>query len=153
MTFSIRSHDSLPPEESARVDRGLGDANDAAAPLNEVQPLSCFAHAASGDVIGGAVGRRWGRCCELQQLWVEPALRRQGIGAGLIQAFEARAREHGCSIFYLETFSFQAPQLYRSLGYNVAYEHRVYPHGIVKYVMVKDDAGRSPNAIQPHDSR
>jgi GNAT superfamily N-acetyltransferase len=146
MTFTIRSHDSLPPAETEQVDRGLGEANEAAAPLHEVQPLSCFAHAESGEVIGGAVGRRWGRCCELQQLWVEPALRRQGIGARLVETFEARARGHGCSIFYLETFNFQAPGLYRSLGYAVAYEHAVYPHGIVKYVMVKHAVPSTPAA-------
>jgi N-acetylglutamate synthase-like GNAT family acetyltransferase len=88
-------------------------------------------------VFGGAVGRWWGQCCELQQLWVEASYRRRGIGTQLIQAFEARAREHGCSTFYLETFSFQTPHLYELLGYTVAYGHKVYPHGIVKYVMVK----------------
>jgi hypothetical protein len=62
---------------------------------------------------------------------------RRGVATQLIQAFEARAREHGCSTFYLETFSFQTPHLYELLGYTVAYEHKVDPHRIVKYVMVK----------------
>jgi ribosomal protein S18 acetylase RimI-like enzyme len=83
------------------------------------------------------VGRRWGTCCELQQLWVQPALRRNGLGAALVRAFEAHARGHGCSRFYLETFSFQAPSLYRALGYEVAHELALYPHGIVKFLMVK----------------
>lgn len=139
MSFNLSFHDSHPLEETALVDRGLGEANDAAAPLHEVQLLSCFARADDGAVIGGAVGRWWGRCCELQQLWVEPSHRLRGIGRQLIQAFEARAHEHGCSIFYLETFDFQAPHLYRSLGYTVAYELKVYPHGIVKSIMVKDE--------------
>ena len=92
-----------------------------------------------GGVVGGAVGRWWGQCCELQQLWVEPSYRRRGIATQLVQAFEARAREHGCSTFYLETFSFQAPRLYELLGCSVAYEHKVYPHGIIKYMMLKSD--------------
>jgi hypothetical protein len=63
MTFNISTHDSYPPEETALVDRGLGEANDAAAPLHEVRPLSCFAHG----------GRRcsWRRCGSL----VGPMLR------------------------------------------------------------------------------
>ena len=141
MSFTVSVHDSYPPEESELVDGGLGEANDVAAPLHEVKPLSCFAWAESGQVIGGAVGRWWGPCCELQQLWVLPSHRRRGIGTQLIQAFETRAREHGCSSFYLETFNFQAPALYQSLGYTVAYEHAVYPHGIVKYIMVKHVPG------------
>ena len=38
MKLNISVHDSYPPEETALVDRGLGEANDAAAPLHEVQP-------------------------------------------------------------------------------------------------------------------
>jgi len=135
--ISLTTHDSYPADETALIDRGLGEANELAAPLHEVQPISCFARADSGQVIGGAVGRWWGECCELQQLWVEPSQRRQGIARQLIQAFEAHARAQACSVFYLETFTFQAPELYRSLGYEVAYRHDVYPHGIVKFVMVK----------------
>ena len=75
---------------------------------------------------------------EIQDLFVLADYRRQGIGAMLIRAFEARAQTYGCTVFYLETFNFQAPGLYRSLGYEVAYEHAVYPHGIVKYIMVKN---------------
>jgi ribosomal protein S18 acetylase RimI-like enzyme len=136
-SYTISAHDEHPAEETALVDRGLGDANRLAAPLQEVQPLACFARADSGPVIGGAVGRRWGACCELQQLWVDPAYRRRGVGAQLVRAFEDHARGHGCSTFYLETFNFQAPRLYRSLGYAVAFEVDLYPHGFVKYVMVK----------------
>ncbi len=141
VSFDVSVHDDHPPDESALVDDGLGEANDAAAPLHEVRPLSCFAREDSGRVIGGAVGRWWGACCELQQLWVHPSHRARGVATRLIAAFEARAREHGCSTFYLETFSFQAPALYRSLGYTVAYENKAYPHGIVKYVMIKRDPG------------
>ena len=33
---------------------------------------------------------------------------------------QALAAQRGCTVFYLETFSFQAPALYRRLGYEVA---------------------------------
>lgn len=79
-------------------------------------------------------------------MWVEPSHRRCRLGARPVQAFEAHARAHGCRTFHLETLSFQAPGLYRSLGYAVAYEHSVYPHGIVKYVMVKQMAGEGRDA-------
>jgi GNAT superfamily N-acetyltransferase len=137
----ISSHDNYPSEECALVDQGLGKSNEAAAPLHEVQAICCFARGPSGQVVGGAVGRRWGACCELQQLWVEPTYRRQSIGSSLIRAFEAHASTFGCTSFYLETFSFQAPDLYLSLGYKVEYERTVYPHGIVKYHMGKHVGG------------
>lgn len=135
--YSISIHDSHPSKESAIIDAGLGDANDAAAPLHEVKQLSCFARSESGSVIGGAVGRCWGECCELQQLWVAGPHRRKGLGTRLLRAFEERAKQCGCSFFFLETFSFQSPELYLSQGYQVEYSRKGYPHGIVKYHMTK----------------
>ncbi len=120
-------HDSYPDEETHVVDAGLGAFNDQAAPLHEVQPIACFARDVGGRLVGGAVGRWWGKGCELQQLWVAEGLRGQGIGASLIRRFEAHAVQRGCSSFYLETFSFQAPQLYERLGYKAEYIRRGFP--------------------------
>ena len=133
-------HDELLREDAAIIDAGLGLANDAVAPLHEVRPLCCFARTASGQVLGGAVGRTWGACCELQQLWVEPEHRRQGIGARLVRELERHAEARGCRTFYLYTFSFQAPGLYRALGYASAFELRGFPGGIVKHTMVREAA-------------
>jgi GNAT superfamily N-acetyltransferase len=134
--FTILGYDSLAPEVLAVVDRGLGEANAAAAPLHEVAPLACIARDGDGRVIGGAVGRRWGECAELQQLWVRDESRRRGIGSALVREFLSLARSRGCNVVFLETFSFQAPSLYRSLGFRVAYDNELYPHGIVKHHMV-----------------
>ena len=130
-------HDHVPTDAARVVDDGLGLSNLAAAPVNELVRLSCFASLASGAVVGGAVGRRWGGCCELQQLWVDPAYRSRGIGSKLVRLFEDRAAEHGCHTFYLETFSFQAPAFYRSLGYRAAAEIGGFPGGIIKYLMLR----------------
>jgi ribosomal protein S18 acetylase RimI-like enzyme len=140
-------HDDVPELEGRLVDHGLGEANDAAAPLDEVRRLSCFARLPSGAVVGGAVGRTWGECCELQQLWVDPAHRRRGVGARLVRMFEERAASRGCRTYFLETFSFQAPAFYESLGYRRATEFRGFPHGIVRYVMVR---GPGPTDGSPH---
>jgi ribosomal protein S18 acetylase RimI-like enzyme len=134
-------HDEIPEAARAVVDRGLGDANDAAAPLDSVRSLSCFARI-DGVVIGGAVGRTWGLCCELQQLWVDERHRRRGIARELVQRFESHAASRGCTTIYLDTFSFQAPAMYRKLGYVVAAEIRGFPDGIAKFTMVKT-VGRS----------
>ncbi|MCW5658122.1 MAG: GNAT family N-acetyltransferase [Burkholderiaceae bacterium] len=129
-------HDEPDAAAARVVDQGLGDSNAAAAPLHEVRPLACFARAADGAVVGGAVGRRWGACAELQQLWVHPDLRRRGLGAQLVRAFEAHAAQHRCTTVYLETFSFQAPRLYASLGYEMRHTIEGFGHGIAKHLMV-----------------
>lgn len=134
--LQITTHDSLPPEAAA-VDDGIGRYNDGAAPLHEVQPLACVARLPDGRVAGGAVGRRWGTCCELQQLWVDEGARRRGIGTRLMQAFEAHAAARGCTAVYLETFDFQAPGFYQRLGYRTEHVRGGYPHAIVRHHMVR----------------
>ena len=133
----FESCDAVPPEAAALVDAGLTEANAAAAPLHEVRPLACFARAADGAVVGGAVGRTWGECCELQQLWVAPARRGAGAGRELLRRFEAAARARGCRQVYLETFSFQAPGFYRREGYTTLNEIAGFGHGIVKYLLLR----------------
>lgn len=137
ITYSV--HDDAVPADALVVDTGLGDFNDAAAPLHEVRPLQAFARSASGEIVGGAVGRTWGPACELLQLWVREDHRKHGVGTRLVREFERRAAQRGCRTFYLETLSFQAPDFYRALGYEVCHEHRWLPHGVVRYLMVRED--------------
>ena len=118
------------------VDTGIGDFNDAAAPLAEVRPLACIARV-GGEVIGGAVGRSWGACAELQQLWVREDRRGAGIGRRLLAAFETAAAARGAATCFLESFSFQAPAFYAAQGYATAWRNAAYPHSIVKHHMVK----------------
>ena len=50
-------------------------------------------------------------------LWVADAYRKHGVGSRLMAGAEAAAREHGCRAAYLDTFTFQAPEFYKRLGY------------------------------------
>jgi len=137
MAVRYEALDGRPPQEAGIVDDGLDAFNHDNAPLDDVAHVTCVARGDGGDVIGGAVGRTWGTCAELLQLWVAPVHRRKGIGASLVRMFEAHVAAQGCTTCYLTTFSFQAPRLYRALGYHVAWEVRGFPQGIVKYGMVR----------------
>lgn len=126
----------VPPEAAAMVvDGGLDEYNRSAAWLDGVRPLAAFATSSDERIVGGAVGRTWGRCCELLQLWVEPASRHRGIGSELLKRFEAHGRSRGCNVFYLTTLSFQAPDFYVRAGYRPLAEITGYPQGIAKYLM------------------
>jgi ribosomal protein S18 acetylase RimI-like enzyme len=135
--IAIALHDGVLPPEATVVDEGLGAYNDAAAPLHEVRKMACIAQD-GGAVVGGAVGRRWGPCAELQQLWVAPSHRGRGLGTTLVRAFEREAASRGVRHVYLETLSFQAPAFYEALGYRRAHALDVYPYGIVKYLMRRE---------------
>lgn len=119
------------------VDTGLDAHNLAFPPLAQVRPLACGVQSGTGEWLGGAVGRSWGACVELQQLWVQAGWRGQGLATGLMQRFEARARQRGCRLAYLETFSFQAPAFYQRLGYATACRLDGFGEGIYKLLMTK----------------
>ncbi len=140
-TALVFSTTDTPPEDKLlAVDTGLEEHNYAVAPLTEVRQLAAFATDEAGTVVGGAIGRTWGQCCELLQLWVAPELRSSGVGSRLLHEFEAHARARGCSIFYLTTLSYQAPEFYRKLGYTVLAQIAGYPNSIVKFLMHKAEA-------------
>jgi GNAT superfamily N-acetyltransferase len=135
--------DSPAVEDLAAVDDGLESANRTAADLNSIRPLASFARSPSGELIGGATARTWGKCCEIRQVWVAPSHRRRGIARRLLEIVEAEARHRECTLLYLETFTFQAPQLYRSLGFDVACQFTGFPGGEVKYIMRKELADKA----------
>ena len=138
LVFSLSD---TPPDASVlAIDSGLEQYNLSVAPLSEVRQLASFATDSSGHVVGGAVGRTWGRCCELLQLWVEPRRRSAGVGSRLLRQFEEHAARRGCNVFYLTTLSFQAPNFYRKHGYVALAEISGYPDGITKYLMHKTGA-------------
>ena len=125
------------------VEAGLDAFNDAEPELRRVRPLAVLARDAQGRLLGGARGRSWGECAELQQLWVHDEGRRRGVGRRLMALFEAEAAGRGCRLVYLYTFSFQAPDFYRKLGYHAVLQTAGFTGGIVKFTFHKTLA-RSP---------
>ena len=137
--FELRLSIHAPASMSALavVDAGLDEHNVAESALADVRPLHVIAERVDGAVAGGAIGRTWGECCELQQLWVEPGARSRGIGTRLIQSFEDAARARGCVLVYLETFSFQAPEFYQAHGYSQVLKVGGFTRGVVKFTLHK----------------
>ena len=142
--LSFGTTDTPSEEMLLAVESGLDRHNVAVAPLSEVRPLAAFAKGPAGEVVGGATGRTWGKCCELMQLWVATEVRRQGVGSRLLRDFEAHARARGCGVFYLTTLSYQAPDFYRRHGYEVLARIDGYPDGIAKFLMHKAEAHPLP---------
>ena len=84
-TFRLAVTDEPSQRDLLAVDHGLDSHNQAVAPLAGVKPLACFASDGASAVVGGAVGRTWGRCCELQQLWVASPHQRRYLVAGFLR--------------------------------------------------------------------
>ncbi|TWT02478.1 GNAT family N-acetyltransferase [Planomicrobium sp. CPCC 101079] len=82
------------------------------------EQVSFIARNDDGDIIGGVTGTSFWQHMHIDFLWVDAAERGQGIARQLMEQIEAYARSISCRLMIVETFSFQAPGLYKKLGFN-----------------------------------
>jgi ribosomal protein S18 acetylase RimI-like enzyme len=110
--------ESQPDEQDQRlIDEGLDIFNFAKAGPDNPQDLWVMARDASGSLIGGLKGRSTYAWLFIDWLWVSSEARGQGVGAKLMTKAEDAALERQCVGAYVSTFSFQAPDFYRRIGY------------------------------------
>ena len=89
------------------------------------------------EIIAGLYGWTWGTACEIRYLWVRKDMRQQGYGKALMVAAEREAVSRGCGLIVLDTHSFQAPQFYQRLGFDIIGSHPDYPRGHFKLYLRK----------------
>ena len=70
-------------------------------------------------------------------LWVADKHRGHGYGGALMRTAEDEARSRGVRNVYLDTFSFQAPEFYKKLGYREFARLDEFPAGHRRHWMTK----------------
>ena len=100
--------------------------------------VSFFVRDERGDIIAGLYGWTWGGTCAVRYLWVRAGHRKRGYGTALMESAEREALVRGCTQIMLSTHSFQAPQLYQSLGFEITGTHFDYPRGHLKHYLRKE---------------
>lgn len=68
-------------------------------------------------VVGGLMGLVCWTWLEIDVLWVKEEVRGKGYGTALIKEAERIARSRKCTYLKVNTYSFQAPDFYRKLGF------------------------------------
>ena len=107
----------IAPDGVDAIERGLIDYN---GQFIEQAPIASFGLLVRGDggkLEAGLIAECYAGSMFVKYLWVHGSRRRGGIGRGLILEAERRAASLGCRQAWLDTFSFQAPEFYKKLGY------------------------------------
>lgn len=103
-------------------------------------PIGAFCvliHDDAGQTIGGVWTRIHFNWMFVSLLFVPEHLRGAGIGRELMARVETRARDHGCIGIHLDTFSFQAPDFYRKLGFEEFGVIENYPDAASRHFLLK----------------
>ncbi|MFD3616663.1 GNAT family N-acetyltransferase [Streptomyces sp. NPDC058676] len=100
-----------------RLDDELTAFNAKATGAGTPQPLTVRLDDTGGELVGGLTAWVWGSCCAVGMLWVRADQRHAGWGSRLMRAAEDEAARRGCTEMIVSSFTFQAPDFYRRLGF------------------------------------
>jgi len=130
MDYQITLSD-MPSSDDLRIlQEGYQAFTEAQIGEEDRRQLAFFLRDAQGAVLGGVKGSfgNYGWLW-IDLLWVSEENRKQGHGARLMANIEAEAYRQGCLNAYLNSFSFQAVEFYRKIGYRVFGEMKNFPPG------------------------
>lgn len=103
----------------------------------EYKPLYLFLNDSEHKAVGGLEGFLGLGWFHISTLWIAEKLRGFGYGKALLLAAEQEAVEHCCYNSYVFTYSFQAPEFYQHLGYEVFGKLEDFPPGHCRYFLKK----------------
>jgi ribosomal protein S18 acetylase RimI-like enzyme len=135
--YVISSEPAATPAETAVVREGVNQFNFAATGLMLVHTVTLLIRDAAGKVRGGLLGYVWAEWLHITDLWMEAECRRRGLGSQLLEQAEREAARVGARGAFLSTFDFQAPEFYKSRGYEVFGMLTGYPPGHTDYHLRK----------------
>lgn len=101
------------------------------------KPLSVIAADDSGNLIGGVSGRTIYNQLLIEILWVSESARGCGLGRSLMLRAESEAKARGCIAAQVDTLSFQAPNFYQKLGFEIVGKVAGIPNSPERFFLVK----------------
>jgi ribosomal protein S18 acetylase RimI-like enzyme len=105
------------PEDKKALVNGLLSHHEAQGHKRKTEVFSIFLKDENNKMLGGIMlSFLWGGM-HIDSLWVDESARDQGWGKKLVEQAEREGRKRGCTIAYTDTFTWQAPEFYKKLGY------------------------------------
>ena len=124
--------------DEAVIDGGLADFNAEQAGYRDWRPLAVLARdPATGETLGGMLGRTSLGLLFLDLVYLPTALRGQDLGSRMLALVEQEAARRGCRSAALVTISFQAPRFYERHGWHEFGRVPCDPPGTFRVFMTK----------------
>lgn len=115
-----------------------------------LRPLSVYCREESGTLVGGVVANCvWG-WLHIDSVWVAEHCRGANVGRALLARIENLGAQENCHSAFLETYSFQAPEFYLSLGYEMLASLNNYADNQTRFFFCKslrDSVGHALRSV------
>jgi GNAT superfamily N-acetyltransferase len=105
-----------------------------------------------GDVVGGIATSTLYWTQYLEVLWVDEKYRGLGYGRDLVLEAQRLAKEIGCVSSHVYTFSWQAPEFYQAVGYDLIVTYDGYHSGIKEHILMTRFGSFNDRTIPKADS-
>ena len=125
MNFKIT--EKIEEKDRSEIFQGLLEYNLARIEDRNPKELGIYLEDEQGRKLAGLIGETHGNWLMVKFLWVEESLRGRHIGSRILEEAEIEARKRGCKNAFLDTFSFQAPEVYKKHGYREVFALEEYP--------------------------
>ncbi|WP_340402100.1 GNAT family N-acetyltransferase [Paenibacillus sp. FSL H8-0079] len=99
--------------------------------------INLFLRDKTGKAVGGIFCATYCETLYIDNFWIDEEHRKKGYGKSLIMQAERMASQLGCKLSHTSTFSYQSPEFYQNMGYNVFGVIDEYPDGIIQYFLKK----------------
>jgi GNAT superfamily N-acetyltransferase len=135
--LALALEDNPSPEDLDFLEHQINEYNMVRTGARDFRHLAIFIRNAEKQIMAGLSGYTWAGFCEIRFLWVHEDVRGRGYGKQLLAAAETEVKTRGCSLVVLNSYSFQAPDFYRRLGYDKVGHVKGCPSGGANYYFKK----------------
>jgi ribosomal protein S18 acetylase RimI-like enzyme len=140
MGIEIEILNDLQDPEKIQIVKALVDYNKqetAHLGENELRTFQLHARSDAGELTGGVIAIGFCGTLDVKSLVVFEKFRGNGIGKSLMRKVESLAIKSGYDQLNLDTFSFQALDLYEKLGFEIIGQYEDDKRGISRYYLKK----------------
>lgn len=135
--MTIQLEHDLSAAEIDAIEDNIYAHNRQAVGRNDARGLGFVLRDQTRRIIGVAAGYSWAGTSELKQMWIDEAYRGRGYARELLNAFISEAAIRHVRRIWVQSYNFQAPELYEKVGFERVAEFADWPEGHSHVILCK----------------